>query len=145
MTALNEKIYELDDEMLVIGDANGPDDLAGIMGGERTGVSELTKSMFLEVAIFDQISVATTGRKLNIHSDPLVSLRARFGCHLARMGSGYVARMVMDICGGEGKPCGKRRRWGYGSVPSFLPLIRSSALPALRWQGRQIYFKITWI
>ena len=32
MTALNEKTYELDDEMLVIGDANGPDDLAGIMG-----------------------------------------------------------------------------------------------------------------
>src|SRR3546814_3353826 len=39
--------------MLVIGDDHGPDDLAGVMGGERSGVSEATTDMFLEVAIFD--------------------------------------------------------------------------------------------
>ena len=40
--ALNEKTYECRPDMLVICDADGPDDLAGIMGGERTGVSETT-------------------------------------------------------------------------------------------------------
>ena len=47
--------------MLVIGDADGADDLAGVMGGERTGVRAETTRMFLEIAIFDPISVATTG------------------------------------------------------------------------------------
>ena len=36
--ALNEKTYKLDETMLVIADAEGADDLAGIMGGQRTGV-----------------------------------------------------------------------------------------------------------
>ena len=58
MTALNEKDYKLDKDMLVIADADGADDLAGIMGGERTGASDKTTTMFLEIAIFDQVSVA---------------------------------------------------------------------------------------
>ena len=67
--ALNEKTYDYVPDMLVIGDDHGPDDIAGIMGGERTGVSDSTTRMFLEVAIFDPINVAGTGRQLNIHSD----------------------------------------------------------------------------
>ena len=61
--ALNEKTYEMQPLMITIGDAEGVDDLAGVMGGERTGVSETTTEMFLEIAIFDPISVATTGRR----------------------------------------------------------------------------------
>jgi phenylalanyl-tRNA synthetase beta chain len=51
--ALNEKTYEMQPGMITIGDAEGVDDLAGVMGGERTGVSEATTDMFLEIAIFD--------------------------------------------------------------------------------------------
>ena len=101
MTALNEKTYDLDEDMLVIGDANGPDDLAGIMGGERSGVSDATDKMFLEIAIFDQIAVATTGRKLNIHSDARFRFERGLDVTSPEWASGYVARLVMDICGGQ--------------------------------------------
>ena len=98
--ALNEKTYTLDETMLIIADAEGADDLAGIMGGQRTGVSDETKAMFLEMAIFDPISVATTGRKLNIHSDA----RFRFERGLDVMSPDtlmdYVSRLVLDTCGG---------------------------------------------
>ena len=67
--ALNGKTYELDDSMLVISDEKGVDDLAGIMGGLRTGVDENTTEFFLEAAIFCPISIAKTGRNLNINSD----------------------------------------------------------------------------
>ena len=67
--ALNGNTYKLDEDMLVISDKHGVDDLAGIMGGERTGVTEKTTKMFLEAAIFDPISIAKTGRKLNINSE----------------------------------------------------------------------------
>ena len=85
--------------MLVIGDADGPDDLAGIMGGERTGISDDGSQMFLEIAIFDQVSVATTGRQLNI-----IRMRDRFERGLdvtsPDWAAGYVGRLVQSICGG---------------------------------------------
>jgi phenylalanyl-tRNA synthetase beta chain len=99
--ALNEKTYQTETGMLVIGDDTGPDDIAGVMGGERTGVSDSTSNMFLEIAVFDPVSVATTGRKLNLHSDA----RYRFERGLDQAGpeqmAGYIARFVKEICGGS--------------------------------------------
>ena len=101
LTALNEKTYELDEDMIIIADEHGPDDIAGVMGGERTGVSETTTNMFLEIAIFDPVSVATTGRKLNLHSDA----RYRFERGLDTDGpiamAGHIARLVTSLTGGE--------------------------------------------
>ena len=98
--ALNEKTYTLEAGALIIGDATGPDDLAGIMGGERTGVSDTTTRMFLEIAVFDPISVAKTGRQLNLHSDARYRFeRGLDSCSPTKM-AGYIARLVNSICGG---------------------------------------------
>jgi len=102
--ALNEKIYSLDDTMLVIGDEDGADDLAGIMGGQRTGVSETTTNMFLEMAVFDPISVATTGRKLNIHSDARYRFERGLDVTSPDWAMDYVSALVTDICGGAASP-----------------------------------------
>jgi len=101
LTALNEKTYELDSSMCIIADAHGADDLAGIMGGERTGVSASTTEMFLEVAIFDPISVATTARKLNINSDARYRFERGLDVTSPDWVQGHVARLVLSICGGE--------------------------------------------
>ena len=101
LTALNEKTYALDDEMIVICDANGPDDIAGVMGGDRTGVSQTTTTMFLETAIFDPVAVAITGRKLNLNSDA----RYRFERGLDSDGptsfAGYITRLIKRLTGAE--------------------------------------------
>ncbi|XDZ66667.1 phenylalanine--tRNA ligase subunit beta [Alphaproteobacteria bacterium LSUCC0684] len=99
--ALNEKTYNLDETMLVIGDADGADDLAGIMGGQRTGVSDGTTNMFLEMAVFDPISVAATGRKLNIHSDARYRFERGLDVTTPDWAMDYVSALVIDICGGE--------------------------------------------
>ena len=99
--ALNEKTYEMQPGMITIGDAAGVDDLAGVMGGERTGVSEATTDMFLEIAIFDPISVATTGRKLNLHSDARYRFERGLDSESPNWAAGHLARMVTSICGGE--------------------------------------------
>jgi phenylalanyl-tRNA synthetase beta chain len=99
--ALNGKEYTFDETMLVLADDHGPDDLAGVMGGEKTGCSDDTTEMFLEVAIFDPTSVAATGRKLSVHSDA----RYRFERGLDQTGPFWgnevATRMVLEICGGE--------------------------------------------
>ena len=98
--ALNEKTYEMEAGMITIGDAEGVDDLAGVMGGERTGVSDDTTGMFLEIAVFDPISVATTGRKLNLNSDARYRFERGLDSESPIWAAGHIARMVTDICGG---------------------------------------------
>ena len=98
--ALNGNEYELDQGMLVISDERGVDDLAGIMGGERTGVTEDTTRMFLEAAIFDPISVANTGRKLNINSDARYRFERGLDYDSPDLVMHYAASLVHKICGG---------------------------------------------
>ena len=73
--ALDGETYALTPDMVVIADENGPEGIGGVMGGEVSGVSETTTDVFLEVALFDPVRTATTGRKLGILSDA----RYRFG------------------------------------------------------------------
>ncbi len=98
--ALNGNEYELDQGMLVISDNHGIDDLAGIMGGERTGVTNNTTKMFLEAAIFDPISIANTGRKLNINSDARYRFERGLDYDSPDLVMHYAASMVNTICGG---------------------------------------------
>lgn len=99
--ALNGKEYVFDETMLVIGDEHCPDDLAGVMGGEKTGVSETTTEMFLEVAIFDPTSVAATGRKLGVLSDARYRFERGLDQTSPWWGSEVAARLILEICGGE--------------------------------------------
>ena len=60
--ALNGKAYTLDDTMCAIGDGSGVISLAGVMGGEPTGCTMETTDVFIEIALFDPVRTAATGR-----------------------------------------------------------------------------------
>ena len=51
LLALDGKTYSLDDTMCVIADGEGVESLAGIMGGEKTGCSETTTDVLIEVGV----------------------------------------------------------------------------------------------
>ncbi len=59
----------LDEETLVIADAERPVAIAGIMGGEETAVHAETKNVFLESAWFNPSSIRLTGQRLRISSE----------------------------------------------------------------------------
>ncbi|MCB1993517.1 MAG: phenylalanine--tRNA ligase subunit beta, partial [Geminicoccaceae bacterium] len=69
LLALDGREYALDDGMTVIADEAGPQGLGGVMGGEVSGVTGATTDVLLEVALFDPIRTALTGRKLDLVSD----------------------------------------------------------------------------
>ncbi|CAI9121146.1 phenylalanine--tRNA ligase subunit beta [Brytella acorum] len=98
---LDGREYVLGTDDLVIADQAGVQSLAGIMGGEETGVSDATTDVFIESALFDAVRIALTGRRLGIHTDA----RQRFerGIDPALVGPGLEAatRMIVDLCGGE--------------------------------------------
>ena len=69
ITALDEKQYTLDDRMTVIADGEKPLAIAGVMGGEYSGIADTTTSVLLEAARFAKGSVRTTSRALGLRSD----------------------------------------------------------------------------
>jgi phenylalanyl-tRNA synthetase beta chain len=100
LLALDGRTYTLDNGVCVIADDHGVESLAGIMGGEASGCDENTTDVLIESALWNEINIAQTGRKLGIHSDA----RYRFerGVDPAFMVPGLelATRLVMDICGG---------------------------------------------
>ena len=98
---LDDKIYTLSDEMLVICDDVGIISLAGIMGGKRTACDENTTNVLLESAWFDPISIATTGQKLTIISDARMRFERGVDPSLVQWGLKHAAFLIQEICGGE--------------------------------------------
>ena len=100
LLALDGRTYALDEDICVIADEHGVESLAGIMGGEASGCSEKTTDVLIESALWNEINIAHTGRKLGINSDA----RYRFerGVDPAFMipGLEMATRLVMELCGG---------------------------------------------
>jgi phenylalanyl-tRNA synthetase beta chain len=100
LLALDGRTYTLDSGICVIADDHGVESLAGIMGGEASGCSEATTEVLIESALWNEINIAQTGRRLGINSDA----RYRFerGVDPAFMVPGLemATRLVMEICGG---------------------------------------------
>ena len=101
VTALDGEEYTLDSTMTVIADDNGVEAIGGIMGGEPSGVSDDTTDVFLEVALFDPIRTATSGRKLGIMSDARYRFERGVDPESAYRGAHVATRMILEICGGE--------------------------------------------
>jgi phenylalanyl-tRNA synthetase beta chain len=99
--ALDEREYPLEDGMIVIADDNGPKAIGGVMGGMASGCSETTTNVFLEVALFDPIRIAETGRKLGIISDARYRFERGIDPTSVEWGTEIASRMILDICGGE--------------------------------------------
>ena len=60
---------KLDENMLVIADKDKPLVIAGVMGGEDSGISDNTKTVVFEVANFDPESVRQTSKKVAVRTE----------------------------------------------------------------------------
>ena len=69
LKTLDGQVRELTTDDLLIADTVGPIALAGVMGGFDTEVTEATKTILLESASFDFVSVRKTARKFNLFSE----------------------------------------------------------------------------
>jgi phenylalanyl-tRNA synthetase beta chain len=101
LLALDGKTYPLDPDMVVIADDNGPESLAGVMGGEHSGCSDETTDVLIETAIWDPINIAHTGRKLGISTDARYRFERGVDPAFALTGLELATRLVLDFCGGE--------------------------------------------
>jgi len=67
--ALDGREYTLDDQTLLIADETKPLAIAGVMGGEHSGVGDQTRQILLECAYFNPASIRRTSRTLGLSSE----------------------------------------------------------------------------
>jgi len=100
LLALDGKTYALDQGMCVIADEKGVESLAGIMGGEATGCSETTTDVLIESALWNEVNIAQTGRKLGVNSDARYRFERGVDPNFMLPGLELATQMVLDLCGG---------------------------------------------
>ena len=101
LLALDGKTYALDAAMCVIADEKGVESLAGIMGGEESGCDENTTDVLIESALWDEVNIAQTGRKLGINTDARYRFERGVDPNFMLPGLELATQMVIDFCGGE--------------------------------------------
>lgn len=69
ITTLDDVERTLDDQMLVVCDAEGPTGIAGVMGGQVSEVSAETTNVLLEVAAWNGPNIHRTSQKLALRSE----------------------------------------------------------------------------
>lgn len=100
---------KLDPSMLMICDAERPNAVAGIMGGEDSGIAPGTTSVLLESALFDPASTKFTATKLALASESsyryirgvdkdLADFASRRAAHLLqKYGNAKIAKGIVDV------------------------------------------------
>jgi phenylalanyl-tRNA synthetase beta chain len=101
---LDGKRVELDPDVLIIADASGPIGLAGIMGGERTAVTDATGDVFFESAFFTPATMLGRARRFGLHTD--ASMRFERGVDPTQQERAIerATGLLGDICGGRPGP-----------------------------------------
>ena len=101
LTGLDEKDYTFPPGATVIADAEGPESIAGVMGGLRTGCGDSTVNVFVEAAYFDPVTTAHTGRAMKINSDARYRFERGIDPDFTPEGLEHAVRMIVDHAGGE--------------------------------------------
>ncbi|UCE02688.1 MAG: phenylalanine--tRNA ligase subunit beta [Candidatus Latescibacterota bacterium] len=91
---------ELDPDILVIADAEGPVALAGIMGGVESAIQPSTRDVFLEVAHFRADLVRSGRRKLAIDTDASYRFERGTDAASVRWVADRATQLLLEVCGG---------------------------------------------
>ena len=91
----------LDPEALLIADASGPLALAGVMGGAASEVSDTTRDVIVESAIFDPVSIRRTAFRYALRSEASLRFEKGQEFRLARLGADRATQLIVEWAGGS--------------------------------------------
>ena len=104
LTLLDGSEISLCSKTLVIADQERPLALAGIMGGEGSGVSASTQSIFLESAFFAPELIAGRARQYGLHTDASHRYERGVDPELQRRAIERASELLLEITGGAAGP-----------------------------------------
>ena len=122
---LNEQSIDLNESTLLIADERSVLGMAGIMGGEESGVTLETRDVFLEAAFFSPDAIAGRARAYGFSSD--ASHRFERGVDFAAspVAIERATQLIVDICGGQPGPVSVAE--AADKLPARLPVMLSPA------------------
>jgi len=98
--ALDDNSYTAKGGETAITDNSGLIGFGGIVGGETTGCDDNTTDVFLELAYFDPIAIANTGRAHQINTDARYRFERGVDTGFMMDGMAIASQMILDLCGG---------------------------------------------
>ena len=103
LVGIDGKQRALGKENLVIADSKKVIALAGIIGAKNTEVTEATKNIFLEAAVFSPLTVRRSRRAAGLDTESSYRFERVVPPHLLEYASCEAAKLIVDISGGKNK------------------------------------------
>lgn len=104
LTLLDGNEAELNADTLIIADHNKALAIAGIFGGEHSGVSTETKDVLLECAFFAPDHIRGRARSYGLHTDSSMRYERGVDYALQHAAMERATQLLVDICGGDVAP-----------------------------------------
>lgn len=127
-------------DTLVIADHQRVLAIAGVMGGEHSGVGGKTRDLFLESAFFDTIAIAGKARSYGLHTDASHRYERGVDWQLARQAMERATALLLEIVGGEPGPIVEVV--DPASLPQTAPIVlraeRISQMLGLQMESEQV-------
>lgn len=132
---LDGQALELDTTALVIADGSGPLALAGIMGGQHSGVSSATTDIFFESAFFTPAAMAGQARRFRLQTDSSYRFERGVDFELQARAIERATTLLLSLCGGRPGPLITKRADALLPQRNEITLRRARLAGVL---GRQI-------
>lgn len=124
---------KLNPEDLVIADDAGVIGIAGVMGGERTEVSETTANVLIEAANFDPISIARSARRHKLPSEASKRFERGVDSNVAEFAAARVVQLLEDHASGTADALGAEFHEHQEAKPIWLPINFASELVGVEY------------
>ena len=131
MLALDGNEYTLDTSDLVIADSARPVAIAGVMGGEDTGVTETTTDVLLESAYFQPSGIRRTSRKLGLSSDSSYRFERGVDPQQVQGASELATKLILELAGGKAEPDTQHA----GAAPTLASVVAFDELKTRKLLG----------
>jgi len=93
--------HELDDTMLVISDGDKPLDIAGIKGGNNSGVDENTTRLMLSAVNFEFENIRNTSKKLKLATDASKRFENEVPLRKTVIAMGQMSFLLQELAGAK--------------------------------------------
>jgi phenylalanyl-tRNA synthetase beta chain len=100
-TTLDDVEKTLHEEDLMICDEKGPLCMAGVFGGKNSGVTEVTKDIFLESAYFNPVSIRKTAKRHGLSTDASFRFERGIDPVITDYALKRAALLIQEVAGGE--------------------------------------------
>ncbi len=104
LTLLDGTQAKLNEDTLVIADHEKALAMAGIFGGEHSGVNDETQDVLLESAFFAPLSITGRARRQGLHTDASHRYERGVDPQLQYKAIERATALLLSICGGEAGP-----------------------------------------